>query len=1175
MRHLGKMIIAVGLISGLLLLTACGGGNTPNTANNNNGNNDQPSVSIYMVSTSSAIVGETKTISVTIANTQNTSFTVSVIPASGSGCNRSGGDVVCSPTIAGTYNITVSADADNTKKVTCVLTVTEDNDNPDDPEESPEEPRIVSRVSALITAASGGTLTVGESDSLYSNGVQLIIPAGAVNADTIVTIGDLTARIPPPPDGTVPIGLPISLEPDGLVFNKPITVKIPYTDEQLLYAGVSSLEHITLKTFNRDTNQWEDIPVKENDTENKFIIAELNHFSWYNPFSWFENSKDENPASDEKIFDYVKYTWGIAVTPDEIGQVLLLEDAGSFIPYNNLIGGLIIATDVFKDLKNKDYASLAKTGIVEVSKLGLRYAGYASFGYVVGLADIVYEYIEWFLDSADNAAFNRQVARYVEMGCDEKSNFCNDIRLDGWFPSSGFAGSVPPAITGKFVPADLDKIGTAILKAKQAENHLVNDDKEIKEAFKKDLDNLRSSSAPDAVISVTPSDLGNPPFTVIFNASSSKASSGRSIIKYEWDFGDDTHATGLQVTKIYDAVGNYAATLTIQDNAGNLAKTSKTIVVTLRDVANQPPIPVLNYKKEAGDSMVVYFDGSSSHDPDGTIKQYQWSFGDGGVEYGESPSHQYSEAGTYTVKLEVTDDKLSKAVKSVDITIDSWQDEPPQLTAPTNLAPGTNVGMPDTPPGLVLISNNVTFTWSAVSGAAYYDIGVRDITNGANGPLLPIDPIVGKTSHPLLLDANHKYKWDVAACNAANECVRSVDMYFQTPATSQSKPVAHFSTIAAGYPSISDGGTLSVSIPINGSILIDFDGASSSADEGTIKTYEWKVDDVTVYTNTLSFYVHTLTEPATYRVELIVTDNNGTVSDPAYAEVIVQSDVSDPYAGDAMIVRLVGCDWTQCPDWTWDGGDTWIWNGEEWIQEFPDARPPRRSDYGMAYDAGRAQVILFGGSFATEYLRLNRDDTWVWDGTTWTQKRVGGPIRRSRPAMAYDAAHDEVVMFGGIDGSSCAPSCWNYSDTWVWDGTTWTQKFPEHNPPVGAHSAAYDSKHGEVILYTDTGETWAWNGNDWIQRFPEHQPWFVLTIAYDAVNDQIIALSGRGGGYASDGSTWIWNGSDWAQVFPEHSPGLGGFTIMMTDMNGQVVGFRTWNNQTWVWDGTDWILQPS
>ena len=120
---------------------------------------------------------------------------------------------------------------------------------------------------------------------------------------------------------------------------------------------------------------------------------------------------------------------------------------------------------------------------------------------------------------------------------------------------------------------------------------------------------------------------------------------------------------------------------------------------------------------------------------------------------------------------------------TVNLVVSSGVDTelPPTLTAPTNLAPGTNVGMPDTPPGPVLISNNVTFTWSAVSGATYYDIGIRDVTNGVEGPLFPIDRIVGKTSYPLLLDANHRYKWDVAACNAANECVRSGDMYFQTP----------------------------------------------------------------------------------------------------------------------------------------------------------------------------------------------------------------------------------------------------------------------------------------------------------------------------------------------------------------------------------------------------------
>ena len=67
------------------------------------------------------LVGETKTLNIT---TQNTDFTVSVSPASGSGCVKSGNNTVsCTPTKAGIYNVTVTAGADETQKAASVLTV--------------------------------------------------------------------------------------------------------------------------------------------------------------------------------------------------------------------------------------------------------------------------------------------------------------------------------------------------------------------------------------------------------------------------------------------------------------------------------------------------------------------------------------------------------------------------------------------------------------------------------------------------------------------------------------------------------------------------------------------------------------------------------------------------------------------------------------------------------------------------------------------------------------------------------------------------------------------------------------------------------------------------------------------------------------------------------------------
>ncbi len=53
------------------------------------------------------------------------------------------------------------------------------------------------------------------------------------------------------------------------------------------------------------------------------------------------------------------------------------------------------------------------------------------------------------------------------------------------------------------------------------------------------------------------------------------------------------------------------------------------------------------------------FNASGSTDSDGTIAQYNWDFGDGNTldNGGATPSHTYSNAGTYTATLTVTDNE--------------------------------------------------------------------------------------------------------------------------------------------------------------------------------------------------------------------------------------------------------------------------------------------------------------------------------------------------------------------------------------------------------------------------------------------------------------------------------------------------------------------------------------
>jgi PKD repeat protein len=75
----------------------------------------------------------------------------------------------------------------------------------------------------------------------------------------------------------------------------------------------------------------------------------------------------------------------------------------------------------------------------------------------------------------------------------------------------------------------------------------------------------------------------------------------------------------------------------------------------------------------------IRFDGTHSTDSDGTIASYSWSFGDGTTATGATSSKTYTSAGTFTVRLTVTDNKgaTASATTTADITI------PPPI-APSN-----------------------------------------------------------------------------------------------------------------------------------------------------------------------------------------------------------------------------------------------------------------------------------------------------------------------------------------------------------------------------------------------------------------------------------------------------------------------------------------------------------
>ena len=170
---------------------------------------------------------------------------------------------------------------------------------------------------------------------------------------------------------------------------------------------------------------------------------------------------------------------------------------------------------------------------------------------------------------------------------------------------------------------------------------------------------------PTAVVSSS-STVGVAPLTVQFDGSGSTTAQPPIVSSY-WNFGDGAVAGGSTATHIYVTPGTYQAGFTIIDNAGLSAQTNVPISVSAPpEPKNLLPLSSFTIKLVSVNSQqaIVVFDGSGSRDPDGSIIEYQWGFGDGSSDYGISVQHAFTASATYTVTLKVTDNKGGTATSS-------------------------------------------------------------------------------------------------------------------------------------------------------------------------------------------------------------------------------------------------------------------------------------------------------------------------------------------------------------------------------------------------------------------------------------------------------------------------------------------------------------------------------
>lgn len=272
-----------------------------------------------------------------------------------------------------------------------------------------------------------------------------------------------------------------------------------------------------------------------------------------------------------------------------------------------------------------------------------------------------------------------------------------------------------------------------------------------------------------------------------------------------------------------------------------------------------------------------------------------------------------------------------------------------------------------------------------------------------------------------------------------------------------------------------------------------------------------------------------------------VTSNNGNLIPPLVPAVAPPARASHAmtYAnGSGVLFGGEGCGST-CDD-------TWQWDGSTWTQAHPSVAPPAREYHALAYDSDRANAVLFGGC-PDFYCSSLWGDTWIWDGTAWAQASpVTAPPARAYHALAYDPARRVTLLFGGYAGETACPPLGYCNDLWAWDGSTWAQVSPATAPSARiGHALAYDSTRGVIILfggYDSSGallnDTWEWNGSTWVQANPALQPprRAYHALAYDSSRGVTVLFGGTGDCGGYCSDTWEWNGTTWTQRAPEPMP---------------------------------------
>ncbi|MBN1551779.1 hypothetical protein JW979_09935, partial [bacterium] len=255
--------------------------------------------------------------------------------------------------------------------------------------------------------------------------------------------------------------------------------------------------------------------------------------------------------------------------------------------------------------------------------------------------------------------------------------------------------------------------------------------------------------------------------------------------------------------------------------------------------------------------------------------------------------------------------------------------------------------------------------------------------------------------------------------------------------------------------------------------------------------------------------------------------------------------------------------------------DMWLWNGTTWaIMTTPGVQPESRG-HTLVYESSTEKLLLYGSG---------NDEFWSYLNGVWQLEPVDieRPEPRSNALMVTCDTTPYVYLYGGSRSGEEDPL---FDDLWSFNGLAWQPvQISGNAPPARLHAqAAYNPLSDELVLYGgDNGtmsldDTWIFKDGDWTLITPDVSPPAIAkgAMAYDYLNDGILLFGGETQDQYLD-TTYFFNGTTWSPLSTGQAPSARILHRMTSDRSHN----RIWmfggvdadgyNDELWYWDGSNW-----